>query len=246
MHPAEVLRHAAGLGVLDPADAERLRAARGLMSDVQSLLRLTLNGDESSFDESKAPEGQRRLIAQTQDVPDIAALRARLDRRDRGGPCYIRADHRYSGPRRGLDGERGMSVEEGKKAPDFTGATDGGGKLKLSDLRGKPVVLYFYPKDDTPGCTTEACGFRDSAAAFKKLKAQVIGVSKDSVARHDKFKAKYQLDFPLVSDEDGKICEKYGTWIEKSLYGRKYMGIDRATFLIDKDGVVARSGARSR
>ena len=133
-----------------------------------------------------------------------------------------------------------MSAEEGKKAPDFTAATDGGGKLKLSDLRGKPVVLYFYPKDDTPGCTTEACGFRDSAAVFKKLKAQVIGVSKDSVARHDKFKAKYGLTFPLVSDEDGKVCEKYGTWIEKSLYGRKYMGIDRATFLIDKTGVIAK------
>ena len=131
-----------------------------------------------------------------------------------------------------------MSVEEGKKAPDFTAATDGGGKLKLSDLRGKPVVLYFYPKDDTSGCTAEACGFRDSLPNFSKLKAQVIGVSKDSVARHDKFKAKYQLNFALVSDEDGKICEKYGTWIEKSLYGRKYMGIDRATFLIDKDGVV--------
>ena len=127
---------------------------------------------------------------------------------------------------------------EGRKAPDFSAPTDGGGKLKLSDLRGKPVVLYFYPKDDTPGCTTEACGFRDAAPAFKKLKAQVVGVSKDSVARHDKFKAKYKLPFPLVSDEDGKICEKYGTWIEKSLYGRKYMGIDRATFLIDKDGVV--------
>jgi peroxiredoxin Q/BCP len=100
------------------------------------------------------------------------------------------------------------------------------------------VVLYFYPKDDTPGCTTEACGFRDAMPDFKKLKAHVIGISKDSVARHDKFKAKYNLPFPLVSDEDGKICEKYGTWIEKSLYGRKYMGIDRATFLIDKEGVV--------
>ena len=131
-----------------------------------------------------------------------------------------------------------MSVEEGKKAPDFTAATDGGQKLKLSELRGKPVVLYFYPKDDTPGCTTEACGFRDAMPDFKKLKTLVIGVSKDSVARHDKFKAKYELPFPLVSDEDGKICEKYGTWIEKSLYGRKYMGIDRATFLIDKTGVV--------
>jgi thioredoxin-dependent peroxiredoxin len=131
-----------------------------------------------------------------------------------------------------------MTVEEGKKAPDFTAPTDGGGKLKLSELRGKPVVLYFYPKDDTPGCTTEACGFRDATPDFKKLKAQVVGVSKDSVARHDKFKAKHELPFPLVSDEDGKICEKFGTWIEKSLYGRKYMGIDRATFLIDKDGVV--------
>jgi peroxiredoxin Q/BCP len=128
----------------------------------------------------------------------------------------------------------------GKKAPDFTAPTDGGGTLKLSELRGRPAVLYFYPKDDTPGCTTEACGFRDAAPDFKKLKAQVVGVSKDSVARHDTFKAKYKLPFTLVSDEDGKICEKYGTWIEKSLYGRKYMGIDRATFLIDKHGIVRR------
>ena len=133
-----------------------------------------------------------------------------------------------------------MSVDEGKKAPDFTGPTDGGGKLKLSELRGKPVVLYFYPKDDTSGCTAEACSFRDNAAAFKKLKAQVVGVSKDSVASHDKFKKKYDLNFPLVSDSDGKICEKYGTWVEKSLYGRKYMGIDRSTFLVDKTGTVAR------
>ncbi len=133
-----------------------------------------------------------------------------------------------------------MSVEEGKKAPDFTAPTDGGGKLKLSALRGKPVVLYFYPKDDTSGCTAEACGFRDQAPAFKKLKAQVVGVSKDSVASHDKFKKKYDLDFPLVSDSVGKICEKYGTWVQKSMYGRKYMGIERATFLIDKDGVVAK------
>ncbi|MCW5745563.1 MAG: thioredoxin-dependent thiol peroxidase [Alphaproteobacteria bacterium] len=131
-----------------------------------------------------------------------------------------------------------MSVEEGKKAPDFTAATDGGGKIKLSDLKGKTVILYFYPKDNTSGCTTEACGFRDSLADFSKTKAAVIGVSKDSVASHDKFKAKYDLPFTLVSDADGKICEKYGTWIEKSLYGRKYMGIDRATFLIDKAGVV--------
>ena len=134
-----------------------------------------------------------------------------------------------------------MSVEEGKKAPDFTAAADGGKKLKLSDLRGKPVVLYFYPKDDTSGCTAEACGFRDSLPDFGKLKAQVIGVSKDSVEKHDKFKKKYGLNFPLVSDEDGKICEKYGTWVEKSLYGRKYMGIERATFLIDGNGKIAKT-----
>ena len=131
-----------------------------------------------------------------------------------------------------------MSVEEGKKAPDFTGATDGGGKLKLSDLRGKPVVLYFYPKDDTPGCTKEACAFGEMFPRFKKMDAAVIGISRDSVASHDKFKKKYKLPFTLASDSEGKVTEKYGVWIEKSLYGRKYMGIDRATFLIDKDGVI--------
>jgi peroxiredoxin Q/BCP len=131
-----------------------------------------------------------------------------------------------------------MSVEAGKKAPDFSATTDGGGKVKLSDFKGKNVILYFYPKDDTPGCTKEACGFRDAKPNFSKAKAVVLGVSKDSVARHDKFRDKYDLNFPLLSDEDGKICEKYGTWIEKSLYGRKYMGIDRATFLIDSTGVV--------
>ncbi|MGE0152564.1 MAG: thioredoxin-dependent thiol peroxidase [Reyranellaceae bacterium] len=131
-----------------------------------------------------------------------------------------------------------MSAELGKKAPDFTATADGGGKIKLSDFKGKNVILYFYPKDDTPGCTKEACGFRDAKPDFSKAKAAVLGVSKDSVARHDKFKDKYGLNFPLLSDEDGKICEKYGTWIEKSLYGRKYMGIDRATFLIDGKGVI--------
>src|SRR5438552_9622551 len=135
---------------------------------------------------------------------------------DRGrggrGACYISAYYRGAGARCRLETEeQGMSVEEGKKAPDFTAATDGGGKLKLSELRGKPVVLYFYPKDDTSGCTAEACGFRDSLPDFGKLKTQVIGVSKDSVDKHDKFKKKYGLNFPLVSDEDGKICEKYGT-----------------------------------
>ena len=129
-------------------------------------------------------------------------------------------------------------VQLGKKAPDFKLPTDGGGSIALKDLEGQKVVLYFYLKDDTPGCTKEACGFRDALPDFSKVDAAIIGVSKDSVARHDKFKAKYELPFALAADEDGKVCEAYGTWIEKSLYGRKYMGIDRATFLIDENGVL--------
>ena len=131
-----------------------------------------------------------------------------------------------------------MAIEAGKKAPDFKLPTDGGGSVSLKALRGKPVVLYFYPKDNTPGCTAEACGFRDNLPKFSRLKAQVIGISRDSVKSHDKFKAKYELPFTLASDEEGKVCEAYGTWIEKSMYGRKYMGIERATFLIDAEGVV--------
>ena len=129
-------------------------------------------------------------------------------------------------------------VDVGDKAPDFTAATDGGATLGLKSLAGKKVVLYFYPRDDTPGCTKEACGFRDNLPDFSGLDAEIVGVSKDSAAKHDKFKAKYELPFTLVADEDGAICEAYGTWIEKSMYGRKYMGIDRATFLIDQEGVI--------
>ena len=110
--------------------------------------------------------------------------------------------------------------------------------ITLSKLRGQKVVLYFYPKDDTTGCTAEACGFRDSFPKFGKVEATVIGISKDSVASHDKFKKKYELPFILASDADGKVCEAYGVWVEKSMYGRKYMGIERATFLIDEKGVV--------
>jgi peroxiredoxin Q/BCP len=135
--------------------------------------------------------------------------------------------------------ETAMTLNAGDKAPDFTLPTDGGGSVSLSDLKGRKVVLYFYPKDDTPGCTKEACGFRDSLPDFSGADAVVIGVSKDSVAKHDKFKAKYELPFTLASDEDGALCEAYGTWVEKSMYGKKYMGIDRATFLIDGQGKIA-------
>jgi peroxiredoxin Q/BCP len=131
-----------------------------------------------------------------------------------------------------------MTLAVGDKAPDFTLPTDGGGTVELSALKGKAVIVYFYPKDDTSGCTKEACGFRDAKPDFSKAKAEVIGISKDSVQRHDKFKAKYDLNFALAADVVGKVCEAYGAWVEKSLYGRKYMGIERCTFLIDKAGVV--------
>jgi len=131
-----------------------------------------------------------------------------------------------------------MSVDVGDKAPGFTLPTDGGGEISLSDFKGKPVVLYFYPKDDTSGCTAEACAFRDALPDFSKVKAEVIGISRDPVKKHDKFKEKYALNFPLASDEDGEVCEAYGTWVEKSMYGRKYMGIERCTFLIDGKGVI--------
>jgi thioredoxin-dependent peroxiredoxin len=131
-----------------------------------------------------------------------------------------------------------MKIEEGKKAPDFKLACDGGETVSLKELRGKKVILYFYPKDDTPGCTAEACGFRDALPNFKRAKAEVIGISRDSAKSHEKFKTKHKLPFRLACDEDGKVCNAYGTWVEKSMYGRKYMGIERATFLIDEEGVV--------
>ncbi|MEC9433695.1 MAG: peroxiredoxin [Pseudomonadota bacterium] len=128
----------------------------------------------------------------------------------------------------------------GDLAPDFTLPRDGGGELTLSALRGGPVVLYFYPRDDTPGCTTEALDFTALGADFAAAGAQVVGISKDSAASHDKFKAKHDLGVALASDVDGAVCEAYGVWVEKSMYGKKYMGIDRATFLIGADGRIRR------
>ncbi len=130
------------------------------------------------------------------------------------------------------------TVSVGDKAPDFELPTDGGGRGGLKVLKGKPVVLYFYPKDMTPGCTKEAQQFRDLKPTFDKASAVLVGVSKDSVKRHDNFKTKYNLNFALVSDYDGSLCEDYGVWVKKKLYGREYMGIERATFLIDAKGVI--------
>ena len=130
-------------------------------------------------------------------------------------------------------------IKIGATAPDFTAPTDGGGTVRLKDLRGKKVVLYFYPKDNTPGCTTESCDFRDAQAKFEAKDAVILGVSPDSVKSHDKFKEKFDLPFTLISDEDHKIAEAYGVWQEKSMYGRKYMGIVRSTFIIDEKGKIA-------
>ena len=130
-------------------------------------------------------------------------------------------------------------IKIGATAPDFTAPTDGGGTVRLKDLRGKKVVLYFYPKDNTPGCTTESCDFRDAQAKFEAKDAVILGVSPDSVKSHDKFKEKFDLPFTLISDEDHKIAEAYGVWQEKSMYGRKYMGIQRSTFVIDEKGKLA-------
>jgi len=131
-----------------------------------------------------------------------------------------------------------MTLEIGSKAPDFKAQTDGKGTLQLSDLKGQNVILYFYPKDDTPGCTKESCEFRDALPDFSKVNAVILGVSKDSVQKHDKFKSKYDLPFTLISDEDGTVCEAYGTWLEKINFGKKYMGIERTTYLIDETGTI--------
>jgi len=131
-----------------------------------------------------------------------------------------------------------MNVTVGQPAPAFSMPTDSG-RISLSDLKGKRVVLYFYPKDDTSGCTSEAQGFKEDFAQFAALNTVIVGVSRDGVASHVKFKAKYDLPFSLASDEDGTVCEAYGVWKQKSMYGRTYMGIERSTFLIDENGAVS-------
>jgi peroxiredoxin Q/BCP len=131
-------------------------------------------------------------------------------------------------------------LEPGVKAPSFTLVDDSGKKTKLSDHKGKPIVLYFYPRDDTPGCTKQACAFRDATSELKKLGAVVLGVSTDSEASHAKFRDKYQLNFPLLADEKHEVAEAYGAWREKNMYGKKSMGIQRSTYLIDGKGKIAK------
>jgi peroxiredoxin Q/BCP len=132
-------------------------------------------------------------------------------------------------------------IEEGQPAPDFELESDTGETIKLSELRGRPVVLYFYPKDDTPGCTTEACEFRDAYDVFRDRGAEVLGVSPDDVASHGKFKTKHELPFTLLADPDHSVADKYGVWGERTYAGKSYMGINRSTFIIDRDGKIARA-----
>ncbi len=129
--------------------------------------------------------------------------------------------------------------EISEQAPDFTLPVTGGGEVTLSDLRGKPVVLFFYPRDDTPGCTTESIGFSANLSDFEAAGAKVFGISRDTMAKHDKFVAKHALTVPLLSDEQGDVTEAYGVWVEKNMYGKKSMGIERATYLIGADGKIA-------
>ena len=133
-----------------------------------------------------------------------------------------------------------LQLKEGDVAPAFTALASGGGRVSLGDFKGRHVVLYFYPKDDTPGCTKEACGFRDQFAAFRKKKVEILGVSTDPVAKHDRFISKYELPFTLLADPDRQLVEAYGVWGEKTFMGRKYQGTFRVTFLIGPDGRIRR------
>jgi peroxiredoxin Q/BCP len=149
-----------------------------------------------------------------------------------------RRRERYAGER---VERRPIMLTEGTLAPDFTLPSDGGAEVTLSDYRGKKVVLYFYPKDDTPGCTTEACNFRDDYSEIIAAGAVVLGVSPDNVKSHDKFKLKFELPFALLSDPDHRVAEMYGAWGEKTMYGRTYMGILRSTFVIDQEGRIIKT-----
>lgn len=133
-----------------------------------------------------------------------------------------------------------MTIQEGDAAPDFSLPASGGRTVSLAAMKGRPFILYFYPKADTPGCTKEACGFQEALPQLGHVGLEVIGVSKDKMGPIERFAAKYGLAFPLASDETTQVAEAYGAWVEKSMYGRKYMGMDRSTFLIDRDGKIAR------
>jgi glutamate-ammonia-ligase adenylyltransferase len=237
-------------GLIDRARAAMLAGAARFLAGLQAVLRLCTGG---SFDEAEAPPGLKAALATAGQSTDFPHLKHRLlDTEQRVAAAFdaMLADEAvvFTPPRRRTKAPGkvkkgdGMAkqLEAGSKAPDFTLPTDGGGTVSLKELKGKSVVLYFYPKDDTSGCTREAIDFTTHAKAFAKAGAIVLGCSKDSVAAHDKFKKKHKLGVTLAADVEGKTCESYGVWVEKSLYGRKYMGIERATFLVDGQGKIAK------
>ena len=230
--------------------AAMLAGAARFLGGLQAVLRLCTGG---SFVEAEAPPGLQTALAAAGWTVDFPHLKHRLlDTEQRVTAAFdaILSDQAAAAearPRRKAKAtttakkENGMTkeLEVGSKAPDFSLPTDGGGTVSLKALKGKSVVLYFYPKDDTSGCTKEAIDFTAQAKAFGKAGATVLGCSKDSTVAHDKFKKKHKLAVTLAADVEGKTCEAYGVWVEKSLYGRKYMGIERATFLIDGQGKIA-------
>ncbi len=172
----------------------------------------------------KKPAAKKKAVKKTAAAPKKAAPKK---------PAPKKAAAKTAGP------QIGAGLKVGDRAPAFSMPTDGGGKVSLADLKGKAVVLYFYPKDDTSGCTMEAIDFTAAKAKFDKLNAVVIGCSRDTAKSHDKFKDKHKLKVILAADESGQVTDSYGVWVEKSLYGRTYMGIERATFLIDRTGKIA-------
>ena len=230
-------------GVLDTGEATALAGMAAFLQRLQGLLRLTVG---TNRDVARFTPGVRETLARAMGASDFGALETRIVAvQDRVRAVYRRL---IADPRRGAGTRAGAirrtqmttAIDAGNPAPAFTAPSDDGGSLSLKNLRGRAVVLYFYPRDDTPGCTREAQEFAEALPKFARAGAEIVGVSKDSAARHDSFRAKYALPFTLVSDADGDICERYGVWVEKKNYGRTYMGIERATFLIDPAGTVSK------
>jgi thioredoxin-dependent peroxiredoxin len=195
-------------------------------------------GDEDRLDEREQVPGDTTRLTPTRVGDRAEASGARTHRKHEHSDRLVEVDH---GGRHYPHRYDRVVIDEGTLAPDFELASDEGDRVRLSDLRGKPVVLYFYPKDDTPGCTAQACEIRDEWSAFRERGAVVLGVSPDDEASHAKFKSKHSLPFTLLADPDHRVADEYGVWGEREFAGRKYLGINRSTFVIDGDGRVAKA-----
>lgn len=245
----------AAAGAIETGAASTLRNAGRLWRTIQGLLRLTVEGP---FDETEAPDGLKAILAGASGEKDFAALKATMEKTatqvarlydaliERPAAETPLPSAAGSPEKQGLSqmspqpsqGERPMILQPGDLAPDFSMPTADGGTISLRDLRGRKTVLYFYPKDDTPGCTREACTFRDNLPDFSKLNAEIVGVSRDDGDSHRAFRDKYGLNFILASDTDGSVVNDYGVWKEKNNYGKVYWGIERTTYLIDENGKI--------